>query len=271
MNLLDRILILPLLFFSLIVGGVLAALIGQISPEELARSLVHPETLFALRFSLATSCAAMFIALSIGIGAAYFLSRHTFPGKAFLETLLDIPLAMPPLVAGVGLLFLLGKDFLGGSLARWGIHFVLAPWGAVVAQSFVATPIVLRSAQAAFASVPKGYEEAALMLGLSPLQIFFRINIPLAGKSLLAGTMLAWARTLGEFGATLMVAGATRFRTETLPIAVYLNISSGELGIAMSCSLVLLGTAFALLLCARMLHRTSSSDILPEKSFRWPG
>jgi molybdate transport system permease protein len=83
--------------------------------------------------------------------------------------------------------------------------------------------------------------------------------------------MLAWARTLGEFGATLMVAGATRFRTETLPIAVYLNISSGELGIALSCSLVLLGTAFAFLLCTRMLHRTSSNDTLSGKDSRWPG
>lgn len=259
MNRLDRFLTIPLLFFSLIVAGVLMALVTQVSLGDLIGSILHPETLFALRFSLFTSLCSMAAAVLVGVPAAYFMARRSFSGKGILETLLDIPLVMPPLIAGVGLLFLFGRNLLGKPLADLGIHLVLSPWGAVVAQTFVATPIVLRSSQAAFASVDRGYEETALTLGLSPLQVLCRVNAPLAARSILSGVILAWARAMGEFGATLMVAGATRFRTETLPIAVYLNISSGELGIAVSCALVLLGAAFILLFATRVMGKGGSS------------
>jgi molybdate transport system permease protein len=127
----------------------------------------------------------------------------------------------------------------------------------------------MRSSQAAFASVERGYEETAITLGLSPLKVFFRINVPLAGRNLISGIILAWARTMGEFGGTLMVAGATRFRTETLPIAVYLNISSGELGIAVSCALVLLGAAFILLFTTRILKRNRSNQDINKGGLHW--
>lgn len=255
MSRLDRLLTIPLIFFSLIVAGVLAALVIQVSPKQLMGSIFHSETLYALKFSLFSSCGAMMIAVGTGVAAAYVMARRNFPGKGVLETLLDVPLVMPPLIAGVGLLFLFGQDLLGRPLSDLGIDIILTPWGAVVAQTFVATPIILRSSQAAFASVDRGYEETAMTLGLSSFQVFFKVNMPLAGKSIVSGIILAWARAMGEFGATLMVAGATRFRTETLPIAVYLNISSGELGIAVSCALVLLSAAFILLLATRMVKR----------------
>lgn len=255
MNRLDKLLTIPLFFFSLIIAAVLAALVTQVSPKELIGSIFHPETHYALKFSLASSSGAMTAAILMGVSSAYFMARRHFPGKGVLETLLDIPLVMPPLIAGVGLLFLFGQNLLGKPLSELGIHLVLSPWGAVVAQAFVATPIVLRTSQAAFSSVDRGYEETAMTLGLNPLQVFLKINIPLAGRSIISGIILAWARAMGEFGATLMVAGATRFRTETLPIAVYLNISSGELGIAVSCALVLLGAAFMLLLAMRVIQR----------------
>ncbi len=270
MSRLDRLLTIPLVLFGLVVAGVLAALVTEVTPAELLGSIVHPETLYALRFSLLTSCAAMASATMLGVPAAYFLARHDFPGKGFMETLLDVPLVMPPLIAGVGLLFLFGQGMMGGHLARMGFHLVLSPWGAVAAQTFVATPIVLRSAQAAFASVDRGYEEAAATLGLSSLQIMVRVNLPLAARSVLSGLVMAWARTMGEFGATLMVAGATRFRTETLPIAVYLNISSGETGIAVSCSLVLLSAAFLLLLSTRLLGKPKPENHLHQRRSSWP-
>ncbi|MBN1847852.1 MAG: ABC transporter permease subunit [Deltaproteobacteria bacterium] len=240
----------------------------QVSPAELWASMFHPETLYALRFSLTTACGAMATAICLGVTAAYFMARRNFPGKGLLETLLDLPLVMPPLVTGVGLLFLFGKDLLGGPLSELGLHIVLTPWGAVMAQAFIATPIVMRSSQAAFASVDRGYEEAAAALGMPPLKVFFQINIPLAGRSLISGIILAWARTMGEFGGTLMVAGATRFRTETLPIAVYLNISSGEIGIAVSCALVLMGAAFILLLATRMINLPIGHD--NKGGAQWP-
>ena len=263
MSRLDRLLIAPVVLFGLFTAGVVLALFSRVSWPELSGALTHPETFYALKFSLAVSAGAMAVSICIGVPAAYFLSRHRFPGRAVVETLLDIPLVMPPLIAGVGLLFLFGRHLLGEPLARMGIHLVLSPLGAVAAQSFVATPIVIRSARAAFESVDHGFEEAAQTLGLSSLTIFLRINLPLAGRSIAAGLILAWARTMGEFGATLMVAGATRFRTETLPIAVFLNISSGELGIAVSCALVLLGVAFALLIATRVFQISK-----PDPAFR---
>ncbi len=259
MNRFDRILAIPLIFFSLLVPAVVLALVNQVSMHDLLEAVFHPETFFALRFSLMTSVVAMVVAIIIGIPSAYFMARSSFPFKGILETLLELPLVMPPLIVGVGLLFLLGQGMLGGYLARLGINFIFTPLGAVAAQAFIATPIVMKSARAAFSSVDIGYEESAQTLGLNPLTVFLKVNIPLAGKSLLSGLVLAWARTMGEFGGTLMVAGATRFRTETLPIAVYLNISSGETGIAISCALVLLVTAFILLLVSRIFSRNATN------------
>ena len=259
MNRFDRILAIPLIFFSLLVPAVVLALVNQVSMHDLMEALSHPETFFALKFSLMTSVMAMIVAIIAGIPSAYFMARSSFPFKGTLETILELPLVMPPLIVGVGLLFLLGHGMLGNYLAKLGINFIFTPLGAVAAQAFIATPIVMKSARAAFSSVDSGYEESAQTLGLNPLTVFLKVNIPLAGKSLLSGLVLAWARTMGEFGGTLMVAGATRFRTETLPIAVYLNISSGETGIAISCALVLLATAFILLLLSRVFSRNGSN------------
>jgi len=251
----ERLLAIPLFLFSLVVIGVITALATQVSISDLLAAICQAETFFALQFSILISCGAMVLAVSLGVSSAYFLARHQFTGRWLLDTLLDIPLVMPPLVAGVGLLFLLGQNLLGQPLAALGIRFIFTPLGAVAAQTFIATPIVIRNAKAAFESIDPGYEEAAKTVGLSPLRVFLQINLPLAGRSILSGIILAWARTMGEFGATLMVAGATRLRTETLPIAVYLNISSGEMGIAVSCALTLLGVAFSLLLALRLIQR----------------
>ena len=261
MDKLDRILVIPLGLVVIFVAGVLIALVSQVSGGELASALRSSETQFALRLSLECSLAAVAFASLLGVPAAYFLARRDFRGKGLFDTVLDIPLVMPPLVAGVGLLFLLGRGMLGGPLAELGISFVLSPWGAVVAQTFVAVPIVIRTSKAAFESVDPGYEAAAVTLGLGPWKVFVKINLPLAGRSIASGIVLGWARALGEFGATLMVAGATRFHTETLPIAVYLNISSGELGIAVSCALVLVGTAFLLLLVLRLIRGNGHAGI----------
>lgn len=262
-----RLLAVPLSLFSLAVAGVVVALATQVSARQLWEAVFQAETLFALRFSLVVSCAAMLVAVCLGISSAYFLARRSFPGKGLLDALLDVPLVMPPLVAGVGLLFLLGREMLGQPMADMGLHLIFTPLGAVTAQAFIATPIVIRNAKAAFESVDHGYEETAMSLGLNPWRVFFWVNLPLAGRSILSGVILAWARTMGEFGATLMVAGATRLRTETLPIAVYLNISSGELGIAVSCALVLLSVAFCLLLALRFIQNPKANG---EKELAWP-
>lgn len=252
----------PLIFITLLVCGVLAALLFHVAPAEILQALQSAETLFALRLSLATSAAAVCLSLLLGVPSGYVLARRRFPAKALIDTLLDLPLVMTPLVAGIGLLFLFGRDWLGGYLAELGIRLVFTPLGAVVAQTFIAVPIVIRSSRAAFEGVNRRYELAAQTLGLSGGAIFFRITLPLARQGIVTGTVLAWARALGEFGATLMIAGATRFKTATLPVSVYLNISSGELGLALAGAWLLLLFAFLLLLAVKLLGNGASGKVL---------
>jgi len=252
----------PLVLITLLVVGVLSALFFHVSPSEIVQALQNRETLFALRLSLLTSSAAVCLSLLLGVPSGYVLARRHFPGRAVIDTLLDLPLVMTPLVAGVGLLFLFGRDWLGGYLTELGIRLVFTPLGAIAAQTFIATPIVIRSSRAAFEGVNRRYELAAQTLGLPAQYIFFRITLPLARQGILTGTVLAWARALGEFGATLMIAGATRFKTATLPVSVYLNISSGELGLALAGAWLLLFFGFVLLLTVKVLGKGTNGRLL---------
>jgi molybdate transport system permease protein len=258
----ERLFFLPLILLTLFVAGVLAALLFHVSPAEIFQAVSSAETLFALRLSLTTSLLAVSVSAILGVPAAYLLARRDFFFKAAVDLLLDLPLVVTPLVAGVGLLFLFGQKWLGGALADLGLRLLFTPWGAVAAQTFIAAPILTRSCRAAFEAVDRRYELAGQTLGLSPFRVFFKVTLPLARQGILSGTILAWARALGEFGATLMVAGATRFKTATLPISVYLNISSGELGLALACSWVLLLTGLILLLCLKWIGRGRNGNLL---------
>ena len=249
----NRVFAFPLVVLSLFTAGVLFALFFRLSPAQIIWALGSSETRFALSLSLMTSISSILLSLLLGVPTGYILARKTFRGKALLDTFLDLPLVITPLVAGVGLLFLFGKTMLGDFLMERGINILFTPWGAIVAQTFVACPIVMRSSRAAFERVGPRYEWAAATLGMRPSEVFFQITLPLARQGILAGTILGWTRAMGEFGATLMVAGAIRFKTETLPIAVYLNISSGELETALSCAWLLIATGFLLLLALRWI------------------
>lgn len=262
----ERFFLIPLILILLLMAGVLAALMFQVSPSDLYQAVSSAEALFSLRLSLTTSLLAVTASMLLGVPAAYLLARKTFFGKTVVNLLLDLPLVMPPLVAGVGLLFLFGERWLGGALTHLGLRLVFTPWGAAAAQTFIAAPILTRSCRAAFEAVDRRYELAGQTLGLSPLRVFFMVTLPLARHGIVSGTILAWARAMGEFGATLMVAGATQFKTATLPISVYLNISSGELGLALACSWLLLLAGLLLLLILMWMgrgqnHRVSVGDL----------
>jgi molybdate transport system permease protein len=252
--------LLPVGLLVLLISGVLAGLLIQLPLPSTLATLDPAEFLFALRLTLLTSGAATLIALIIGVPSGYFLARHAFMGKALIDTLIDLPMVMTPLVAGVGLLFLLGHDAVRRVLDGLGIALLFSPWGAVLAQTLIAAPIMTRTSRSAFAALDNRYEQAAQTLGLKPYQVFLRICLPMARSVILSGLVLCWARAIGEFGATLMVAGATRFKTETLPIAVYLNISSGELGIALVCAWMLIMTGFLVLLLMRWIGTPWSAD-----------
>lgn len=250
---LDCLAAVPLALILLLVAGVLAALALRLSWGELLTAFRSPETRFALWLSLWTSAAALAAGVALGLPAAYLLARRSFPGQAVVDTLLDIPMVMPPLVAGLGLLFLFGRRMLGEPLAAMGIELLFSPAGVVLAQAFVAATVMVRMGKAAFTAADPGLGDAARTLGATPWGVFWSVDLPLAARGLLAGAVLAWARALGEFGATLLLAGATRLRTETLPMAVFLNIATGETGVAVACALILLAVASALLLVLRGL------------------
>jgi len=252
---------LSLILMSLFLAAVPAALLFHVSPAEIFTAVSSAEILFALRLSLITSLLAVCVSIILGVPSAYLLARRHFFGKALIETLLDLPLVMTPLVAGMGLLFLFGQKWLGETLAELGLRLIFTPWGAMAAQTYIAAPILTRSCRAAFEATDCRYELAGQTLGLSPVRVFFVITLPLARQGLLSGIILAWARALGEFGATLMVAGATRFKTATLPISVYLNISSGELGLALACSWLLLLTGLVMLVALKWIGRSRKGKV----------
>jgi molybdate transport system permease protein len=250
----------PIVLLVLLIVGVLVGLFIHLPFSQTLTTLASAETRFALGLTLLTSGGATLIAVVLGVPAGHFLARRDFQGRCLIDTLVDLPMTMTPLVAGVGLLFLLGSDAVGQALDGLGIELLFTPWGAVIAQTLIAAPIMTRTSRAAFGAIDTRYEQAAQTLGLTPGQVFLKVALPMARPVLFSGVVLCWARAVGEFGATLMVAGATRFRTETLPIAVYLNISSGELGIALVCAWLLIITGFLVLLVLRWIDAPLSNS-----------
>ena len=184
----------------------------------------------ALWLSLQVATWATLACLLLGTGVGYALARWRFPGRDLIDTLLTLPMVMPPTVLGYYLLVLLGrKGWLGGWLhAAFGVQLIFTLTGAVIAATVVAFPLVFKPARAAFEAVDPQLQDAARVLGISEAGVFWRVTLPLAWRGILAGVLLGFARALGEFGATLMVAGSIPGRTQTLSIAVYEAVQAGQ-------------------------------------------
>jgi molybdate transport system permease protein len=183
-----------------------------------------------LLLTLKVAAFATLLALAAGIAAGYLLARHQFVGRDVLDAVCTLPMVMPPTVLGYYLIVLIGRR---GWIGEWlwetfGITLMFTWQGAVLASAVVAFPLVFKSARAAFEGVESQLEKAARTLGASELRVFFRVTLPLAWRGILAGTMLAFARALGEFGATLMVAGNIPGKTQTLSLAVYDAVQAGQ-------------------------------------------
>ena len=220
--------LLPLMLLFLTVLGTVLALIGQLNWHFFKQVLFDHELHFALMLSLGTSLFSLVVALLIALPAAWVMSQIRLPLQKLIDTVLDLPMVLPPLVTGLSLLLLFGSQGWLSSLIPEISRWIFSPIGIVVAQSYIATSIMLRNARGVFSHFDDGYRLAAYNLGLTPWQSLLKVELPMCWKPLLCGAILAWARAIGEFGATLMLAGATRFKTETLPVSVYLNISSGD-------------------------------------------
>jgi molybdate transport system permease protein len=235
--------IITILFSLALSAFVVALLIGVVThttPQALIESILSGEIQFAIRLSLITSVISTIFCIVVSVPAAYALARYDFPGKNILNTILDVPLALPPLVAGVALLILFGTTSFGKGLAEAGIRFVFTPLGIIIAQFFVNMPFMFRVLRSTFQGINPRYEYVAQTLGSTEAGAFWRVTLPMARNGLMAGSIITWCRGIGEFGAALMVAGSTRLQTETLPISLYLNMSCGELPLAIASATILI-------------------------------
>ncbi|ADB51881.1 ABC transporter permease [Conexibacter woesei] len=231
------------------------AIFVDTGPGRLLDSLGDPSSRDALRLSLLTTTIAVAIIVVVGTPAAYLLATRRFRGRELVVTLVELPLVLPPAVAGIGLLAALGpRGILGPALDDLGIRLVLQTAGVVVALVFVSAPFYLRAAQTAFAAVDPRWREASRTLGASEARTFARIAVPAALPGLAAGLALAWGRALGEFGATLMFAGSFRGITQTVPLAIYDRFATDFDG-ALALSAVLVAVSAALLLTVKLVGR----------------
>lgn len=236
----------------------LVAVFLKVLPQEgVWATLQQPLVTEALRLSLLTSLSSLGLALLFGTPVAYLLARRRFPGVAIVDTLIDLPMVLPPTVAGVALLMTFGRrGLLGAWLDIAGVQISFTSVAVVLAQSFVGAPFYIRAARAGFQSVDQELERVAYTLGHSPLSTFLRVTAPLAFPALLGGAVMAWARALGEFGATIMFAGNMLGRTQTMPLAIYTAMES-DLTAALVLSAILVVVSFAVLFSVRLLlHRS---------------
>jgi molybdate transport system permease protein len=236
----------------------LAAIFVRALPDDqLGASLRDPIVEEALRLSLITTFITLFASVLLGTPVAYLLARYEFRGRGVIDTLVDLPMVLPPAVAGVALLMAFGRRGLLGEpvyeVFGWSIPFTTL--AVVMAQTFVAAPFYVRSARAGFETVSPELEAVATTLGASRARVFWTITVPLALPALLGGAVMTWARALGEFGATIMFAGNFIGRTQTMPLAIYQSMESGRLTDALVLSGILIIASFAVLLLFRVLVR----------------
>lgn len=209
----------------------------------------------ALRLSLLTSTITTIVAVMFGTPFAFLLARWKFKLKSWIELFIDLPIVLPPSVAGLALLIAFGRRGLFGStLEIFGVSLPFTTAAVVIAQTFVASPLYVRSARVGFKEVDKQLEEAAHVEGADQWQLFTEVMFPLAGRSLLSGAILTWTRALGEFGATILFAGNLEGVTQTMPMAIYLGFER-DLGVALALSVVLVIVSILLLALTKRLER----------------
>lgn len=250
----------PLVLFTAvpIVALILRALLGG----GLAAALASPVVLDALALSLATTAISLGLTLAFGTPLAYLLARRSFRGSSIVETVVDLPIVLPPSVAGLALLLVLGRrGLLGGTLDAFGIAIPFTTLAVILAQTFVAAPFFVRSARAGLAAVDRDTEDAARVDGAGEIEVFRWVTAPLAAAALAAGAVMSWSRALGEFGATIMFAGNIEGRTQTLPLVVYSEFGGGDLDASVAAAAILILAAFGVLVSVRVLRWGRALDL----------
>jgi molybdate transport system permease protein len=218
-------------------------------------ALTSPAVLDALWLSFVTTAISLVLSVGFGLPLAFVLARRQFPGKALVETVVDLPIVLPPAVAGLGLLLAFGRrGLLAEPFDVLGITLSFTTIAVVLAMTFVSAPFFIRSARTGIAAVDRDLEDAARVDGASEPRLFRAVTLPLAGSALAAGVVMTWARSLGEFGATIMFAGNVQGRTQTLPLVVYAEFQAGSLDASVAAAAILVLAAFGVLLAVRVFH-----------------
>ena len=244
-----------ILYLAFIVLPVAALLVRAAQQDGFLDSLTSGPAMTALRLSFITSAISMVVVLLVGTPFAYLMARNNSRWLRVVDPLVELPILLPPVVAGVALLMAFGRrGILGPGLEDAGITIPFTTGAVVLAQIFVAAPFYIRSAKFGFQSVSKDYEDISQTLGISPWMTFWRLSLPLAAPAIIAGLGLAWARALAEFGATLMFAGNLPGATQTMPLAIMTAMES-SLDTALALAVLLLVTAMVVLLALGLLTR----------------
>jgi molybdate transport system permease protein len=252
------ILALPLLLF---VGLPLVALLLRAGLGVLLQNLANTQVMQAVSLTLMTTTLTTLLAVLMGTPLAYLLARYEFRGRNIVETMIELPMVLPPAVAGVALLMAFGRrGVLGSYLSDAGLELAFTQAAVVLAQLFVAGPFYVKAAIAGFAKVEKDIEEASAIDGAGPLTIFRQITVPLTWPALSGGLVMTWARALGEFGATIIFAGNFPGRTQTMPLAIYIGFEL-DLSVALTLSMMLLVISFGVLLVVKGLLRQRIGSI----------
>jgi len=248
----------------LVLAGIFAIFLGLPIVTLIARAILDGSlvaiagtspVLAALALSLTTTAVSLVLTVAIGLPLAIVLARRTFRGKWFVEALVDIPIVLPPAVAGLALLLVFGRrGLLAAPLQAAGLDIAFTTLAVILAQTFVSAPFFVRAARAGIAGVDRDLEDAARVDGANERQVFRTMTVPLAGATLAAGLVMGWARALGEFGATIMFAGNVEGRTQTLPLVVYSEFQAGDLDASIAAAAILVLAALGVLFAVRAFH-----------------
>ena len=248
---------------GLFLGLPIALLVARaVLGGSLAVALGSGPVLDALTLSLVTTAISLILTIALATPLAHVLARRRFRGASVVETIVDLPIVLPPSVAGLALLLALGRrGILGAPLAELGIEIPFTVVAVIIAQMFVSAPFFIRAARAGFLGVDRDFEDAARVDGASERQLALAITIPLAAPALASGIVMTWARALGEFGATIMFAGNFEGRTQTLPLVVYGKFQTGDVDASVAAATILILAAFAVLIAVRGIRWGRALDL----------
>ena len=247
-----------ILLFLIFITIPLISLFTRVSIEDFITALTSPLAMDALWLSAVTATFSTVVVVVLGTPLAYVNARFPYRGRNIVDTLTDLPIVLPPTVAGLALLMAFGRNgLLGQYLTVFDIQIAFTTIAVVIAQIFVASPFYIRQARSSFEAVDVNFEAASRTLGATPVQTFFKVTLPLAASSLLSGIIMTFARALGEFGATLMFAGNFQGKTQTMPLAIYGELQS-DMAVSIALAILLVVFSFEIILVVKYIGKRES-------------